>query len=48
VITAGLVLAPRGLGMILGMFVVGRLVPRYDARVVMGVGMALSSMPCGR
>jgi DHA2 family multidrug resistance protein len=42
VITAGLVLAPRGLGMILGMFVVGRLVPRYDARVVMGVGMALS------
>jgi MFS transporter, DHA2 family, multidrug resistance protein len=42
VITAGLVLAPRGLGMILGMFIVGRLVPRYDARVVMGIGMVLS------
>jgi DHA2 family multidrug resistance protein len=42
VITAGLVLAPRGIGMILGMLIVGRLVPRYDARVVMGIGMALS------
>ena len=42
VITTGLVMAPRGLGMILGMFIVGRLVPRYDARIVMAVGMVLS------
>jgi len=42
VVTTGLVMAPRGLGMILGMFVVGRLVPRFDARVVMAIGMALS------
>ena len=42
VVTTGLVMAPRGVGMILGMFLVGRLVPRYDARLVMAVGMALS------
>jgi MFS transporter, DHA2 family, multidrug resistance protein len=42
VITTGLVMAPRGLGMILGMFIVGRLVPRYDARIVMAMGMVLS------
>jgi len=42
VVTTGLVMAPRGLGMILGMFIVGRMVPRYDARVVMAVGMVLS------
>lgn len=42
VVATGLVMAPRGLGMILGMFIVGRLVPRYDARIVMAIGMALS------
>jgi DHA2 family multidrug resistance protein len=42
VVTTGLVMAPRGIGMIVGMFIVGRLVPRYDARIVMAIGMMLS------
>jgi DHA2 family multidrug resistance protein len=42
VVTAGLVMAPRGVGMILGMYIVGRLVPRFDARMVMAVGTILS------
>jgi DHA2 family multidrug resistance protein len=43
VVLTGLVIAPRGLGMILGMFVVGRLVPRFDPRKVMAIGLGLTA-----
>jgi DHA2 family multidrug resistance protein len=44
VILSGLVLAPRGLGTIIGMFAVGRLVPRFDARIVMAGALMLTAM----
>jgi DHA2 family multidrug resistance protein len=43
VVLAGLVIAPRGLGTIAGMFLVGRLVPRHDARVIMAIGLLLTA-----
>ncbi len=39
VLTAGLVLAPRGIGTIGAMIVVGRLGDRYDPRLFLGVGL---------
>jgi DHA2 family multidrug resistance protein len=44
VITTGLVTAPRGAGTMLAMVVVGRLVGRIDARMLMGVGLALTAI----
>ena len=41
VITTGLVLAPRGLGTMTAMFLVGRLIGRIDARLLMGIGLAM-------
>ena len=43
VVLAGLVIAPRGFGTIAGMFLVGRLVPRFDARIIMAIGMGLTA-----
>jgi DHA2 family multidrug resistance protein len=43
VVLAGLVIAPRGFGTIVGMFLVGRLVPRFDARIIMAVGLCLTA-----
>jgi DHA2 family multidrug resistance protein len=43
VILTGLVTAPRGLGTLLGMFIVGRLVTRFDVRLIMAVGLALTA-----
>jgi MFS transporter, DHA2 family, multidrug resistance protein len=43
VMLAGLVIAPRGIGTIVGMFLVGRLVPRFDARIIMAIGLALTA-----
>jgi DHA2 family multidrug resistance protein len=43
VVLTGLVTAPRGIGTMLGMIVVGRLVTRFDARVIMAVGLALTA-----
>ena len=40
---AGLILAPRGLGMMVGMFVVGRLIGRVDERTLIAVGLILSA-----
>lgn len=37
--TAGLLMAPRGLGTMLAMFVAGRLVSRMDARLLMAAGL---------
>jgi DHA2 family multidrug resistance protein len=44
VITTGLVTAPRGMGLMLAMFVVGRLVGRVDTRVLMGGGLLLTAV----
>jgi DHA2 family multidrug resistance protein len=44
VITTGLVTAPRGAGTMLGMLVVGRLVGRFDARLIMALGLALTAL----
>jgi DHA2 family multidrug resistance protein len=43
VVLAGLVIAPRGIGTIIGMFLVGRLVPRFDARIIMAIGLCLTA-----
>ena len=43
VILTGLVTAPRGIGTLLGMIVVGRLVTRFDARIIMAIGLALTA-----
>ena len=40
VVTTGLVLAPRGLGLMLGMMVMGRLSERVDPRLLIGAGLA--------
>ncbi|WP_062219006.1 DHA2 family efflux MFS transporter permease subunit [Aureimonas sp. D3] len=43
VLTAGLVLAPRGIGTMIAMVVVGRLIARVDARVLLGFGFGLTA-----
>jgi DHA2 family multidrug resistance protein len=43
VILTGLVTAPRGMGTLLGMVIVGRLMGRVDARIIMAVGLALTA-----
>ncbi len=42
VLTTGLVMAPRGFASMLGMFLVGRLINRVDARLLVLVGVILS------
>jgi DHA2 family multidrug resistance protein len=44
VITAGLVIAPRGIGTMLTMTVVGRLIGRIDTRLLLGFGFALMAL----
>ncbi len=41
--TTGIVMAPRGVATAIAMIVVGRLVGRIDARILVGVGMVLSA-----
>jgi DHA2 family multidrug resistance protein len=43
VITAGLVLAPRGVGTMLSMIMVGRLVQRVDARILIFFGLSITA-----
>ncbi|RAK58072.1 DHA2 family efflux MFS transporter permease subunit [Phenylobacterium deserti] len=43
VITAGLVSMPRGIGSLVAMFVVGRLVGRVDTRLILFVGLSISA-----
>ena len=43
VVTAGLVMGPRGLGTMLCMFIVGRLIGRVDVRVLLAVGLLLTA-----
>ncbi|MGO4833555.1 DHA2 family efflux MFS transporter permease subunit, partial [Rhizobiaceae sp. 2RAB30] len=43
VVTAGLVMGPRGIGTMASMLLVGRLVGRVDTRLLLGIGLALSA-----
>jgi MFS transporter, DHA2 family, multidrug resistance protein len=44
VITTGFVLAPRGIGTMIAMMVVGRLIGRIDSRLIIFVGLALTAL----
>lgn len=43
VVTAGLVLAPRGMGTMVAMMIVGRLIDRVDSRVLLAVGLLVTA-----
>lgn len=43
VVTAGLVLGPRGIGTMAAMLVVGRLTGRLDARILLGIGLVVTA-----
>ena len=43
IVTAGLVLGPRGLGTMAAMMIVGRLVGQVDTRLLLGVGLGLTA-----
>jgi DHA2 family multidrug resistance protein len=43
VVLTGLITAPRGVGTLISMFLVGRLVTRFDARGIIAVGLALTA-----
>jgi MFS transporter, DHA2 family, multidrug resistance protein len=43
VVLTGLITAPRGMGTMVSMFVVGRLVTRFDARGIIAIGLALTA-----
>jgi DHA2 family multidrug resistance protein len=43
VVTAGLVMGPRGVGTMASMLIVGRLVGRLDTRILLGIGLALTA-----
>jgi DHA2 family multidrug resistance protein len=43
VLTAGMVLAPRGMGTMLMMFLVGRIVGKVDSRLLIGAGLLLTA-----
>jgi DHA2 family multidrug resistance protein len=43
VITAGIVMGPRGLGTMLCMFVVGRLIGKVDSRWLLAIGLAITA-----
>ena len=43
VVLTGLVTAPRGIGTLIGMMAVGRLVTRFDVRIIMAVGLLLTA-----
>ncbi len=48
VVTTGLVTAPRGIGTMVAMFLVGRLIGRVDNRLIILVGLLLTLSRCGR
>jgi len=43
VVTAGMVMGPRGVGTMASMLIVGRLVGRVDTRILLGFGLALTA-----
>jgi DHA2 family multidrug resistance protein len=44
VVTTGLVTAPRGVGTLVAMFIVGRLMGKVDIRLIIGTGFALAAV----
>ena len=44
VFTIGVVMAPRGLGMMVAMMIVSRLIGRFDARLLIALGLAMSAI----
>ena len=46
VVTTGLVTAPRGIGTLIAMFIVGRLMGKMDVRWIIGCGFALTALSC--
>lgn len=44
VVTAGLVMGPRGVGTMLGMMIVGRLIGRVDTRLLIFLGLSLTAL----
>jgi DHA2 family multidrug resistance protein len=47
VVTTGLVTMPRGVGSLVAMFLVGRMINRFDARLIIAVGLVLSCISLG-
>jgi DHA2 family multidrug resistance protein len=43
IVTAGLVLGPRGIGTMTAMMVVGKLIGRVDTRFLLGIGLGLTA-----
>ena len=43
VLTAGLVMGPRGIGTMVAMLVVGRMVAKVDTRLLLGIGLAVTA-----
>jgi DHA2 family multidrug resistance protein len=43
VLTAGLVMGPRGIGTMASMIIVGRLVSRVDTRILLGIGLGITA-----
>jgi len=43
IVTAGLVMGPRGVGTMAAMFVVGKLIGRVDTRALLGIGLGLTA-----
>jgi DHA2 family multidrug resistance protein len=43
VLTAGLVMGPRGIGTMASMLIVGRLVSRVDTRILLGIGLSITA-----
>src|SRR6202007_3284946 len=43
IVSAGLVLGPRGFGTMAAMLVVGKLIGRLDTRVLLGIGLGLTA-----
>ena len=48
VFTTGLAMASRGIGTMIGMFVVARLIDRVDVRLIILAGLVLIAVACGR
>jgi DHA2 family multidrug resistance protein len=46
VLTTGLVTAPRGIGTMIGMFVVARIINHVDVRLILTVGLCLLAVSC--
>jgi DHA2 family multidrug resistance protein len=46
VVTAGIVMGPRGVGTMVCMFIVGRLIGKVDTRLLLLVGLLLTAWVC--